>query len=132
MSAPGGRVIAHGIDLVVVARVARSIEEHGEAFLSRVYTGAERAYCDGRARRLEHLAARFAAKEAVLKALGTGWGRGVAWTDVEVVSGDDGRPSIALHARAAAIARDLGIASWSVSITHTSEHAMASALALGE
>lgn len=125
------RVLAHGIDLIDVARVARSIQEHGERFLSRVFTPAERAYADASRRRLEHLAARFAAKEAVLKALGTGWGQGVAWTDVEVAHGPGGRPVVVLHAAAADHARQQGIASWALSLSHTSTHAIASVIASG-
>lgn len=123
-------ILGHGIDLVDVARLRRSVEEHGEHFLSRVYTPGEREYCDRNLkRRFEHLAARFAAKEAVLKALGTGWSGGIAWTDVEVIRAADGKPSLKLHNVAAELATQRGMRSWHISLTHTETHAMASAIA---
>lgn len=123
--------IAHGIDLVEVARIARMLAEHGESFLDRCFTPAERRYAQGSARRDEHLAARFAAKEAVLKALGTGWRSGIAWTDVEVVSQASGAPTLALRGHAAQIARERGITAWLVSLSHTEHYAAASVIALG-
>jgi holo-[acyl-carrier protein] synthase len=123
-------LIGHGIDLVDTARIAKMLDEHGERFLGRCFTAAEHEYCheNGR-RRIERLAARFAAKEAVLKALGTGWRDGIAWTDIEVVREPSGRPGIRLHGRAARIAAELGIAGWHLSLTHTQSHAMASVIA---
>jgi holo-[acyl-carrier protein] synthase len=78
------RIIGHGIDIVETARIARLVEEHGEHFLARCFTSTERAYAQDKRREIEHLAGRFAAKEAVLKVLGTGLGQGMAWTDVEI------------------------------------------------
>lgn len=107
------------------------LEEHGERFLDRCFTPGEREACAGRARPAEHLAARFAAKEAVLKALGTGWTGGIAWTDVEVISLPTGAPSVVLHNRAARIADERGIRAWLLSLTHAGGSAMASAIAVG-
>jgi len=123
-------VLGHGIDLVPVERVADLLERHADRALDRLFTPSEQEYANASKRRLEHLAARFAAKEAVLKALGTGWSRGIAWTDVEVVSGPAGAPRIELHGKAAEIARELGVARVLVTLTHTGDHAAASAIAL--
>ena len=124
--------IAHGIDAVEVARLAQSVERHGQRFLDRVFTSAEQAYAvSSLKRRDEHLAARFAAKEAVLKALGTGWRSGIAWTDVEVVRSASGEPTLRLTGRAASIADEHGIAGWMVSLTHTRGLALASVIAFG-
>ncbi|MGD9791297.1 MAG: holo-ACP synthase [Phycisphaerales bacterium] len=123
--------LAHGIDLVPVARLARSIDQHGDRFLERVFTSGERDYAHANKRRDEHLAARFAAKEAVFKALGTGWSGGIAWTDVEVTRDESGRPAIVLTGKAATIAASLGIKSWLVSLSHTEDHAIASVIGLG-
>ena len=88
-------IVGHGIDLVEVSRIAELLERHGERFLERCFTAAERGYSDASVkRREEHLAARFAAKEAVLKALGTGWRDGIAWTDIEVVRRPSGQPLV--------------------------------------
>ncbi len=125
-------IIGHGIDAIDVERIRHSIAAHGERFLERVFTSGERAYAGGSRRRDEHLAARFAAKEAVFKALGTGWAQGVSWTDVEVVLRPSGQPEVRLHARAAEIAYQLGIQEWALSLTHTGTLAFASAIALGE
>ncbi|MEO1007640.1 MAG: holo-ACP synthase [Planctomycetota bacterium] len=124
-------IVGHGVDLVEVARIHRSIDRFGDRFLERVFTENERRYAADRARRLEHLAARFAAKEAVLKALGTGWSGGIAWTDVEVTRDAAGRPGVALHNLAAEHARRLDAKRWTLSISHTDTHAMASAIAEG-
>ncbi|TVQ62503.1 MAG: holo-[acyl-carrier-protein] synthase [Phycisphaerales bacterium] len=121
--------LVHGVDLVSCARLSRSVDRFGDRFLERVFTPDERAYADASAkRRIEHLAARFAAKEAVLKALGTGWRHGIAWTDVEVVREASGRPSVRLHAEAARVAGSLGVAGWALSLSHTSEAAIASVI----
>jgi holo-[acyl-carrier protein] synthase len=124
-------ILAHGIDLTEVSRIGRMVAEHGERFLERCFTERERDYAGDRKRRDEHLAARFAAKEAVLKALGTGWSNGMAWTDVEVVLLPSGQPTIKLAGRAAELAAERGIAGWLVSLTHTETHAMASAIGTG-
>ncbi len=127
------RVIAHGVDLVEIARIARSYDEHGQRFIARIYTPAEASYCQSaRAPRdIERFAARFAAKEAALKALGTGWSDGIAWTDVEVVLAPSGAPSVRLQGKAQELAQKLGIAEMLISLSHTSTHAMASVIAVG-
>lgn len=127
------RIIAHGVDLVENARIGRSLEEHGNRFIDRIFTPGEAAYCrDARPPRdVERYAARFAAKEAAFKALGTGWSSGIAWTDVEVVLEASGAPSVKLTRRAAEIAKALGIARLHVSLSHTSTHAIASVIAVG-
>lgn len=126
-------LVGHGIDLVETARMDQLIDRHGDHFLSRVFTEAERAYCDGSAkRRSEHYAARFAAKEAVLKAIGTGWRSGIAWTDVEVMRAPSGEPSIKCCGKVAEIAESKGVTGWSISISHTDAHAVASVIAVGD
>ena len=123
-------VIAHGVDFVEIRRISELIDRHGQAFLDRVFTGVEQDYCRDRRRSLEHLAGRFAAKEAVLKVMGTGWRSGIAWTDVEVVNAPSGQPSIRLYGRCAEIAAERGIEQVLISISHTDTHAMASAIGL--
>jgi holo-[acyl-carrier protein] synthase len=126
-------IIGHGIDLVDVERIERMVREHGERFLDRCFTPAEQAYCRANPRRqVEHLAGRFAAKEAVLKALGTGWSGGIAWTDIEVIRDASGQPGIVLGRECLAIANRLGVRKWLLSISHISTHATASAIAVGE
>jgi len=124
--------LAHGVDLVETARIAGMIERHGERFLQRVFTGDERGYAEGNVRRNEHLAVRVAAKEAALKALGTGWRSGIAWTDVEVVRRPSGEPGLRLTGRAAEFAERRGISTWLISLSHVGDYAMASVIALGE
>lgn len=123
--------VAHGIDIVEVARIARMASEHGERFTGRCFTEGERRYAQASRRRDEHLAARFAAKEAAFKALGTGWRSGIAWTDIEVVSDASGAPTLRVGGGAALVARERGIAGWLVSLSHTGTHAVASVIALG-
>ncbi|MGL4648388.1 MAG: holo-ACP synthase [Caldilineaceae bacterium] len=118
-----GVILRTGVDLVEIARLRAAIERHGERFLARVYTAAERAVCEGRA---ESLAGRFAAKEAVAKTLGSGiWRDGVAWTEIEVLRAPSGEPLLALHGAAAARALRLGMSGWSLSLTHDRTHALA-------
>jgi holo-[acyl-carrier protein] synthase len=118
-------IVGTGIDLAEVPRIAAAIERFGERFLRRVFTADEIRYCESKANRTERYAARFAAKEAALKAIGTGWKRGVAWTDVEVRREPGGRPTIAFHGKAAEFAAQLGVKHVALSITHTKENAMA-------
>jgi len=129
---PLGRVVvSHGVDLVEVDRIRRSIERHGERFIDRVFTRTEIAYADAGRRRFERFAARFAAKEAALKAIGTGWRSGIAWTDIEVRTLPTGEPELAVSGLAADHAERRGIAAWLVSLSHTERTAMASVLGLG-
>lgn len=114
-----------GIDIAEVDRVKGAIERHGEAFLRRVYTPRERAYCEKFKNKYERYAGRFAAKEAAMKALGTGWSRGVRWVDVEVVRQSGGRPTVLLAGEAAKVASALGVERVALSITHTAAQAFA-------
>ncbi|MDQ7013229.1 MAG: holo-ACP synthase [Planctomycetota bacterium] len=123
--------IAHGIDIVENARFAKLLARHPVRARRRLFTESELAYAAGKRREIEHLAARFAAKEAVLKALGTGWAGGIAWTDVEVTRDDSGRPGVRLRHLAAERAHELGITLWLLSLSHTEHYATASAIALG-
>jgi holo-[acyl-carrier protein] synthase len=123
-------IVGHGIDIVEVARIREMVAEHGDRFLERCFTPAELAYCAEDKRRDERLAVRFAAKEAVLKALGTGWRSGIGWTDVEVVSLPSGQPTVRLHGKAAEIAAGMGIGGWLVSLSHTGAYGAASVIAL--
>ena len=124
-------LVGHGIDIIEVSRISAMRDEHADRFLERCFTPGERAYAESSRRRDEHLAARFAAKEAVLKAIGTGWRDGIAWTDVEVVVLPSGQPTLRLHGKAAEVAEQLGIRKWSVSLSHTENYAVASAIAAG-
>lgn len=119
-------IIGTGIDLVEIRRIQQSTERYGQRFLDRVYTAAEQAYCLRKRASAESLAARFAAKEAGSKALGTGISHGVSWKEIEVTRQPGGRPTIRFYGRAAEIAGRLGVAQASLSITHTGEVAMAS------
>ena len=118
-------IVGTGIDIVEVPRLAQAIERFGERFLRRVFTDAEIAYCRSKQNYVERFAARFAAKEAALKAIGTGWNRGVAWRDVEVRREPGGRPSIVFSGKAAEFAGRLGMRRASLSLSHTPEHAIA-------
>lgn len=112
-------IVALGLDLTEIERLATAEGRRGERFLARLFTPAERAYCERRAaRRHVHYAGRFAVKEAVMKALGTGWTRGVRWLDIEVLRAPGGPPSLVLHGATAEIARARGIDRWHVTITH--------------
>ncbi len=123
------KIVGTGVDIVDVARIAEAVTRHGGRFLARVFTPAEAEYCRSRGVPAQHFAARFATKEAVLKALGTGWSAGIAWRDVEVINGPAGQPAVELHGGAARRAQNLGIAAIHVSISHTSDHAVAHAIA---
>jgi len=125
------RPIGHGIDLVPTTRIARMLDKHGETFRLRCFTAGERDYCEANPRRrVEHYAARFAAKEAVLKALGTGWSRGITWQDVAVTRDASGQPGVALTGQAGDIAAELGIDRWLVSLSHVDAYALASVIAV--
>jgi holo-[acyl-carrier protein] synthase len=126
------KVICHGIDLVDCQRIGQLIQRHGERFVNRVFTSAEKAYSNRHVKNAERLAGRFAVKEAVMKMLGTGWQNGIAWTDIETINDPLGRPQVRLSGKVAQIAQELGIEQVSVSITHTSDLAIASAIALGQ
>ena len=123
-------IIAHGIDLVDCPRIEAMIERHGERFIQRVFTANEQAYAEANKNEIEKLAGRFAAKEAVLKLMGTGWRGKIAWTDVEIINNSSGQPEVNLGGEVEKIAGKLGIKHISVSITHTANFAIASAVAL--
>jgi holo-[acyl-carrier protein] synthase len=118
-------IVGTGIDIAEVPRIRQSIERFGQRFLQRIYTPGEMRYCDSKANRMERYAARFAAKEAAMKALGTGWNHGVRWRDCEVVRMPGGRPTIAFHGKAAEFAAKLGVKNTALSISHTQEQAIA-------
>jgi len=118
-------IVGTGIDIAEVERVRRAIERFGGRFLQRIYTAGEMRYCDAKANRFERYAARFAAKEAAMKALGTGWNHGVRWVDCEVVRMPGGRPTISFHGRAGEFASKLGVKNAALSISHTAEQAIA-------
>jgi len=123
-------VVAHGIDLCEVSRIRHIHEAHGSRFLERVFTPAEQSYCLNFRHPATRLAGRFAVKEAVLKALGTGWRGGLEWTDIETLSDPLGRPVLAVRGSCGQQAERLGIGRWLVSITHTGDQALASVLGL--
>ena len=125
-------IVGTGIDIAEVPRVGQSIERFGERFLRRVFTEEEIKYCDSKANRVERYAARFAAKEAAMKALGTGWNRGVRWRDIEVLRQPGSRPTIRFHGVAAEFAARLGTKNIALSISHTPEHAIANVILEGE
>jgi len=125
-------VRAHGIDMVDCRRLRELVDRYGDRFLCRVFTARELAYCQGRRRRIEHLAGRFAVKEAVLKVLGTGWRAGTNWTDIEVTNEPSGQPRVSLTGRTGQIAREKGIGEILISISHIETHAIASAVAFGD
>jgi holo-[acyl-carrier protein] synthase len=126
-------ILGHGIDIVETARIRHLCEEHSQHFLDRVFTPAEQKYCAANPKRyFEHLSGRFAAKEAVLKVLGTGWRGGIAWTDIEIQRDPSGQPHISLTGECAKIATALGITSWHISLSHISTHATASAIGLND
>ncbi|MGA3107178.1 MAG: holo-ACP synthase [Terriglobales bacterium] len=118
-------ILGTGVDIAEVPRIRESIERFGDRFLRRVFTEGEVRYCEHKVTRYESFAARFAAKEAGMKALGTGWSHGVRWRDIEVVRPKGQRPTIQFHGEAAAIAARLGTKNIALSITHTSEQALA-------
>lgn len=118
-----------GTDIVATARIAKVYERHGERFLERTYRDAEREYCLAARDPTERLAARWAAKEAVMKALGSGWARGVQFKDIEIARDESGKPSIVLHAAAAELAAAQGIAAWHCSISHADGMAVAYVIA---
>ena len=125
-------IVAHGIDLVDCPRIEQMIQRHGERFVNRVFTAAEQAYAGANKNEIEKLAGRFAAKEAVLKLIGTGWRGKIAWTDIEIINNAAGQPEVTVGGQVKKIADELGVGHISVSITHTANFAIASAVALAK
>ncbi|MEJ5258576.1 MAG: holo-ACP synthase [Anaerohalosphaeraceae bacterium] len=137
MGSPGSlrdfmKILAHGIDLVEFGRLEQLLQRHGARAMERIFTAREQADAQGLRNRLERLAGRFAAKEAVMKLVGSGWRDGVAWTDVEVVNDAAGRPVVNLTGRLKELADKQGIEQITLSITHTDRFAIASAVALAD
>jgi holo-[acyl-carrier protein] synthase len=124
-------LIGTGVDLIEIERIAHSIERYGERFLRRIYTDHEIAYCTSKRSSAESFAARFAAKEAGAKALGTGISRGVTWIEFQIARQPGGRPVLELRGRAALLARELGVKAISLSLTHTGKLAMATVMMEG-
>ena len=124
-------IVGHGIDLVEMARVEKVWRDHPDRFLDRILTKAERAYCERHKNPLPHIAGRFAAKEAILKMLGTGWRGQIAWTDMDISNDDAGQPHVHLSGQTAEIAATRGIEWILLSITHAQNYAAASAIGWG-
>lgn len=118
-------IVGTGIDIAEVPRIRQSIERFGDRFLRRVFTDGEIEYCSSKANSAERYAARFAAKEAAMKALGTGWNHGVRWRDCEVTRMPSGRPTLTFHGKAAEFAAKLGAKNAALSLSHTAEQAIA-------
>lgn len=118
-------IVGCGVDMIEIARIAEALDRYGDRFCQRIFRPAEILYCRRKRNAEESFAARFAAKEAAAKALGTGIQAGVGWQDIEVLRAASGKPSLAFHGRAAAIARQLGAVNAVLSITHTRTHALA-------
>ncbi len=125
------QIFGIGTDIIECLRIAQMIERHGELFITRVYTQHEIQYCQSRKQATQHYAGRWAAKEAVLKALGTGWRKGISWRDIEIRNDAAGRPKVVLRGGAADVVEQLGITEMHVSISHCRSHATAYALAEG-
>ena len=125
-------IVAHGIDLVDFPRIREMVNHHVKRFLNKVFTAAEQAYAQSNRNGTQTLAGRFAAKEAVLKLMGTGWRGKIAWTDIEIINNPAGQPEVALDGEVKKIAKKLGIKHISISITHTANFAIASAVALAK
>ena len=124
-------ILGIGTDIIECPRIGKMIEHHGELFLRRVYSEREIRYCQARKHAIEHFAGRWAAKEAILKAIGTGRSHGIAWTNIEVRTGVDGRPQVLVCGTAREIMLERGIADVLVSISHCRTYATAYAMALG-
>jgi len=125
-------ILGVGTDITECLRIARMIERHAELFVNRVYTPEETRYCQTRKQATQHFTGRWAAKEAVLKALGTGWRRGISWHDIEIRNEPGGKPVVVLRGGAKEAADQLGATKVLVSISHCRSHATACAIAVGD
>lgn len=124
-------VIGIGTDIIECLRIARMIDRHGELFLNRVYTEREIRYCQSRRQAIQHFSGRWAAKEAILKAIGTGWKRGISWRDLEIRNSPSGQPHVAVRGGAKDVTQRLQIADIHLSISHCRTYAIAYAIAVG-
>ncbi len=124
--------IGLGTDITECLRIARMIERHGELFINRVYTPEEIKYCQSRKQSTQHFAGRWAAKEAILKALGTGWRKGISWRNIEIRNEPGGRPVVAVRGGVKEAVEQLGVAEIHVTISHCRSHATATAIAVGK
>ena len=125
-------IIGIGTDITECLRIARMIERHGELFIDRVYTTEEIKYCQSRKQATQHYTGRWAAKEAILKAIGTGWRRGISWRDMEIRNEPGGKPVVAVRGGVKEVVERLGIREIQVSISHCRTHATAFAIAIGK
>jgi holo-[acyl-carrier protein] synthase len=125
-------LIGIGTDITECLRIARMIERHGELFIGRVYTPDEIKYCQSRKQSTQHFTGRWAAKEAILKALGTGWRRGISWRDIEIRNEPGGKPVVAVRGGVKDAVEQLGVGEIQVSISHCRSHATALAIAVGK
>jgi holo-[acyl-carrier protein] synthase len=125
-------IVGTGVDIAETSRLEKGLERHGERITKRLFTPAEIAYCERFKNRGERYAARFAAKEAAFKALGTGWGAGVRWLDVEVTHQPSGKPELVLTGRAQEVARGLGVTRMAVSISHSDRYVVAQVIFEGD
>ncbi len=125
-------IIGLGTDITECLRIARMIERHGELFITRVYTDDEIRYCRGHKQSTQHFTGRWAAKEAILKAIGTGWIRGISWRDMEIRNERGGKPIVAVRGGVQEVVERLGVTEIQVSISHCHTHATAVAIAVGE
>ncbi|HKN62620.1 MAG TPA: holo-ACP synthase [Candidatus Acidoferrales bacterium] len=118
-------IVGLGLDIAEIDRITAALTRHGAAILERLYTPTEVAYCESHKNKFERYAARFAAKEAAMKALGTGWTRGVRWRDIEVANAPGGKPTLRLQGVAREFAEKLGVKNISLTITHSGNLALA-------
>jgi len=118
-------IVGLGLDIAEIDRIEAAIKRHGAPFLERIYTAGEVRYCEKHKNKYERYAARFAAKEAAMKALGTGWSNGVRWRDIEVVRAASGKPSLKLEGKAGEVATKLGVKNIALTITHSGNLALA-------
>ena len=125
-------ILGHGVDIASIPRIKQSLDKFGDRFLERCFTQKERDYAESHKDPVTRLTGRFAAKEAVFKALGTGWKTGISWTDIEILPLPTGEPTITLHGQAVHAAADRGINRWMISISHTGDYAVASVIGCSE
>jgi holo-[acyl-carrier protein] synthase len=125
-------IIGIGTDITECLRIARMIERHGELFIDRVYTPEEIKYCQSRKQATQHFTGRWAAKEAILKAIGTGWRKGISWRDIEVRNDPGGKPVVAVRGGVKDVVEQLGVSEIHVTISHCRSHATATAVAVGK